>query len=88
MFNPAHAGEILKPTYLEPLGITIGKASEMLGVSRKHLSRFVNGHVSVTPEFALRLQAFTGKSANAWLNIQNNYDLWLLKDKTFDVVAA
>jgi plasmid maintenance system antidote protein VapI len=47
-----------------------------------------NGHVSVTPEFALCLQAFTGKSANAWLNIQNNYDLWLLKDKTSDVVAA
>ncbi|MFK8012406.1 MAG: HigA family addiction module antitoxin [Marinicellaceae bacterium] len=88
MFNPTHAGEILKETYLVSLDLTIGKASEMLGVSRKHLSRFINGHVSVTAEFALRLQAFTGKSAIAWLNIQNNYDLWLLKDKSFDVEAA
>ena len=88
MFNPAHAGEILKQTYLEPLNITTTKAAQMLGVSRKHLSRFINGHVCLSPEFALRLQAFTGKSARAWLTIQNNYDLWKLKDKTFDVVAA
>ena len=88
MFNPAHPREILKSTYLEPLDLTISKAAEMLGVSRKHLSGFVNGHVSVSPEFALRLEAFTGKSANAWLALQNNYDLWQLKDKTFEVVAA
>lgn len=88
MFDPAHPGEILKATYLEPLELTISKAAEMLGVSRKHLSGFVNGHVSVSPEFAMRLQAFTGKTANAWLALQNNYDLAKLKDTQFDVVAA
>lgn len=88
MFNPAHPGEILKTTYLEPLNLSISKAAEMLGVSRKHLSGFVNGHVSLSPEFALRLQAFTGKSAQAWLSLQSNHDLWKLKDKTFDVVTV
>lgn len=88
MFNPAHPGEILKSTYLEPLNLSVSKAAEMLGISRKHLSGFVNGHVSVSPEFALRLQAFTGKSAQAWLSLQSNHDLWKLKDKTFNVVTA
>lgn len=88
MLNPAHPGEILKSIYLEPLNLSVSKAAEMLGVSRKHLSGFVNGHVSVSPEFALRLQAFTGKSAQAWLSLQSNHDLWKLKDKTFDVVTA
>ena len=88
MFNTAHPGEILKSTYLEPLNLSISKAAEMLGVSRKHLSGFVNGHVSLSPEFALRLQAFTGKSAQAWLSLQSNHDLWKLKDKTFDVVTV
>ncbi|GAA4808814.1 hypothetical protein GCM10011365_16920 [Marinicella pacifica] len=88
MFNPAHPGEILKSTYLEPLNLSVSKAAEMLGISRKHLSGFVNGHVSVSPEFALRLQAFTGKSAQAWLSLQSNHDLWKLKDKTFDVVSV
>jgi len=86
--DPVHPGEIFKQAYLEPLNITTTKAAEMMGVSRKHLSRFINRHVSIGPEFSLRLQAFTGKSANAWLNIQNNYDLWQLKDKKIDVVAA
>lgn len=88
MLNPAHPGEILKSTYLEPLNLSVSKAAEMLGVSRKHLSGFVNGHVSLSPEFALRLQAFTGKSAQAWLSLQSNHDLWKLKDKTFDVVTV
>lgn len=88
MFNPAHPGEILKSTYLEPLNLSVSKAAEMLGVSRKHLSRVVNGHVSLSPEFALRLQTFTGKSAQAWLSLQSNHDLWKLKDKTLDVVTA
>ena len=88
MFNPAHPAEILKETYLGPLEISITKAAEMLGVSRKHLSRFINQHVSITPEFALRLEAFTGKSALAWLTLQMNHDLWQLKDIDLDVKAV
>ena len=88
MFNPAHPAEILKETYLKPLDISISKAADMLGVSRKHLSRFINQHVTMTPEFAMRLQAFTGKSAQAWLTLQINHDLWKMKDVELDVVAV
>ena len=43
MHSPAHPGEILKAMYLEPMGVSITKAADALGVSRKHVSAIVNG---------------------------------------------
>jgi antitoxin HigA-1 len=77
MYNPPHPGEILWNLFLEPEGITISKASEALGITRKHLSKIVNGHVGVTPEMALRLEMAFGVSAESWLGHQSAYDLWI-----------
>lgn len=75
--QPAHPGRILKNLYLSPLGISNTKLAETLGVSRKAISLIVNERKSVTPEMALRLsKAFPNTSAEFWLNLQKNYDLW------------
>ncbi|MES9903046.1 MAG: HigA family addiction module antitoxin [Sedimenticola sp.] len=76
MHNPAHPGEILKELVIEPLGITITNVSEHLNISRKTLSKVLNGRGSITPEMALRLElAFKNPSADHWLRLQNAYDL-------------
>ena len=78
MHNPAHPGEILKELVIEPLELTITDVSEHLNVSRKTLSKVLNGRGSITPEMALRLElAFTKPSADHWLRLQNAYDLWV-----------
>lgn len=75
--QPAHPGRILKNFYLSPLGVSNTKLAETLGVSRKAISLIVNERKSVTPEMALRLsRAFPNTSAEFWLNLQKNYDLW------------
>ncbi len=77
MHNPAHPGEILKELVIEPLELTITDVSEHLNVSRKTLSKVLNGGGAVTPEMALRLElAFKKPSADHWLRLQNAYDLW------------
>ena len=43
MHNPAHPGEILKELIITPLELTITGASEHLNVSRKTLSKILNG---------------------------------------------
>ena len=74
---PTHPGRILKNLYLNPLEISTVKLAETLGVSRKAISQIINEHKSVTPEMALRLsRAFPNTSAEFWLNLQQNYDLW------------
>ncbi len=50
MFNPPHPGEILKEDYLIPLDLTITKASEALGITRKNLSAIINGQAGVSPD--------------------------------------
>ena len=77
MHNPAHPGEILKELVITPLELTITDASEHLNVSRKTLSKVLNGRGAITPEMALRLElVFKKPSADHWLRLQNAYDLW------------
>ena len=78
MHNPAHPGEILKELIIEPLELTITDVSEHLNVSRKTLSKVLNGRGAITQEMALRLElAFKNPSADHWLRLQNAYDLWI-----------
>jgi addiction module HigA family antidote len=86
MHNPAHPGEILKELVITPLDLTITDASEHLNVSRKTLSKVLNGRGAITPEMALRLElVFTKPSADHWLRLQNAYDLWQSRQNQSDL---
>ena len=74
--SPPHPGEILSGLWLEPLGLSVTEAAKALGVSRKTISKIVNGSGAVTPEMAMRLELAFGASAESWLSHQAAYDLW------------
>ena len=77
MHNPAHPGEILKDLVIDALELTITDVAQHLDVSRKTLSKVLNGIGAITPEMALRLELVFGKpSAAHWLRLQNAFDLW------------
>jgi antitoxin HigA-1 len=76
MHNPPHPGEVLKEFCLEPLGLSVTRAAEALGVSRKTLSAILNGRAGISPEMALRLSKAFDTSPESWLNQQMHYDLW------------
>lgn len=76
MHNPEHLGQVLKSLSLDALGLTVTEAAKGLGVSRQASSNIINGHNGITPEMALRLEKAFGTSRQAWLNMQQNYDLW------------
>ena len=79
MHNPPHPGEILQVLWLDPMGISITAASQALGVSRRTLSKIINGRSSLTPEMAMRLARAFGTSPESWLAHQAAYDLWQLR---------
>jgi antitoxin HigA-1 len=74
--QPTHPGNIIKEDYLAPLSISIKDMASALGVSRKTLSKIVNERGSITPEMALRLSRAFDTTADLWMNLQKNYDLW------------
>ena len=82
MHSPSHPGEILKEMYITPLGVTVTKVADALGVSRKHVSAIVNGRAPVTPDMAVRLAGVFGTEPEIWVNLQAQYDLWLVRQQT------
>ena len=84
MHNPPHPGEIIKEFCVEPLGLTVTKAAESLGITRKTFSMLLNGKSGISPEMALRLSKVFGRTPEGWLKLQIQYDLWKAK-KNVDV---
>lgn len=82
MHAPAHPGEILKEMHMEPLGVTVTKAADALGVTRKHVSAIVNGHAPVTLDMAARLAGVFGTEPEIWINLQAQYDLWVVSQQS------
>jgi addiction module HigA family antidote len=74
--QPTHPGEIIREDYLKPLSMTISELASILGISRKTLSKILNGRGAITPDMALRLSRAFSTSADFWLNLQKNHDLW------------
>ena len=85
MFNPPHPGLTLRDDVLPALGLTVTQAAEQLGVSRVTLSRLLNGRAGVSPEMALRIEAWLGVArggeARLWLAEQSAYDVWQASQK-------
>jgi addiction module HigA family antidote len=75
MKNPPHPGRHVKLDCLEPLGLSITKGAEVLGVTRLTLSNLVNGKNGVSPEMAIRLSKAFGGGPEVWLGMQMDYDL-------------
>lgn len=79
---PTHPGEMLLEEFLKPLGISQSAFAIQLGVSFPRLNEVINAKRSVTPDTALRLAQVTGMSADFWLGLQQDWDLWhILRSK-------
>ena len=81
MFNPAHPGEIIREDCLKPSGLTVTEAARHLGVTRKAFSDLLNGHSGVSPEMALRLEKAGWSTADHWMRMQMQHDLWHAKQR-------
>ncbi len=73
---PTHPGEMLLEEFLRPLGISQSAFAIRLGVSFPRLNEIVRAKRGVTPDTALRLAQVTGMSADFWLGLQSDWDLW------------
>lgn len=70
-----HPGEILLNDVIKRAELTIGRAADMLKITKLTLSKIVNKRGGITPNIALRLEAVFGSTADFWLRLQRIYDL-------------
>ena len=85
MHNPPHPGLTLRDDVLPALGLSVTNAAQQLGVARVTLSRVLNGRAAISPEMALRIEAWLGVKrggeARLWLAEQSAYDVWQAKQR-------
>lgn len=81
MYNPPHPGEFIEEIYLKPFGLSIRFLAEKLDVSPSTINRIIKKQSGVSPEMALRLSKSIGRTPESWLAMQDNYDLWQLKQR-------
>ena len=75
MLNPPHPGLSVRYDCLDPLGLSVTKAADILGVTRQALNNLVNGKSGISPEMAIRLDKGFGGGAETWLRLQMAFDL-------------
>ena len=73
---PTHPGEMLFEEFIKPLDLTQAELARRLGVSYPRLNEIIKSRRSVTPDTALRLSRVLGTSADFWLGLQQDWDLW------------
>ena len=75
MLNPPHPGEFIRTEIIEPLGLSVTGAAEVLGVSRPALSSLLNGRASLSGNMALRIEKAFGVKMDTLLRMQASYDI-------------
>ena len=72
--TPAHPGAFILDEVLEPLGLNVSSAAEVLGVRRATLSDLLNEKARLSPEMAMRVELAFGQSAEQLLRMQAWWD--------------
>ena len=80
---------MLLEEFIKPLGITQSALAIRLGISFPRLNEITRAKRSVTPDTALRLARVVGMSADFWLGLQQDWDLWhAMRGKEAERIAA
>lgn len=75
MKSPSHPGRIVLRDCIEALNLTVGEAAEHLQVEEGELTAICERRAPITADMAIRFEMAFGSTADAWLRMQNAYDL-------------
>ena len=83
--SPSHPGDFIRTEIIEDLGLSVTKASEILGVRRATLSDLLNAKSSLSPEMALRVEKAFGTSMDMLLRMQAWHDTVKMRARSADI---
>ena len=78
---PLHPGIVLAEVYMAEMGLNQSSLARLCGCSPRKINEIVNAKRSIAPGFALVLEDKLGTSADMWVRMQADYDLWQARQK-------
>ena len=74
--NPLHPGEVLNEIYMKEMKLNQSELARLCKCSPRKINEIVNGKRGISAEFAIILEKTLGTSAEMWVRMQAEYDLW------------
>ena len=74
--KPLHPGQVLSEIYMAEMGLNQSQLAAKCKCNPRKINEIVNGKRAISPEFALQLEKVLGATAEMWVRIQAEYDLW------------
>lgn len=74
--KPLHPGTVLEEVYMSEMSLNQTQLANLCGCSPRKINEIVNGKRAISPEFALILEGVLGTTAEMWVRMQAEYDLW------------
>ena len=71
--RPVHPGGFVRHEIIEPLGLSVTRAAEALGVTRATLSTLLNESAHPSPDMAVRIEKAFGVSMDTLMRMRNSW---------------
>lgn len=81
MHKPLHPGEIVRDALFTDTDLTVSEVAKKLKIDRTTFSRLLNGRSGISADMAYKLSLLLNTSAEMWMNLQRDYDLWQARQK-------
>ena len=78
---PLHPGNVLSEIYMTQMGLNQSALAKLCDCSPRKINEIVNGKRGISPSFAITLESVLGTSAEMWVRMQAEYDLWEARQK-------
>ncbi len=78
---PLHPGKVLAEVYMSEMRLNQTSLASLCGCSPRKINEIVNGKRGISPSFAIVLEEKLGTSAQMWVRLQAEYDLWEARKK-------
>jgi antitoxin HigA-1 len=79
---PMHPGKVLAEVYMSQLDLNQSGLARLCNCSPRKINEIVNGKRAISPSFAITLESILDTSAEMWVRMQAEYDLWEARQKT------
>lgn len=74
--SPLHPGVVLGEIYMDQMGLNQSQLARRCGCAPRKINEIVNGRRGISASFAITLESVLGTSAEMWVRMQADYDLW------------
>ena len=74
--KPLHPGQVLDEIYMKEMKLNQSQLAEKCKCSPRKVNEIVNAKRAISPEFAIVLEKVLGTTAEMWVRMQADYDLW------------